>query len=135
MQLQSFFMVLGILVLIGIPIANEAGVLNGFATMLFSVLDVLMLFVSSMVSGVKTIKKQRGLSVVKGFGYITIWIAQMISLFVIWQQPAYDVWYYGAAMITMAAIATSLIDLIKAYNILASRKLPQFNRVGGDDNA
>lgn len=135
MQLQSFFMVLGILVLIGIPIANESGVLNGFATMLFSVLDVLMLFVSSMVSGVKTIKKQRGLSVVKGFGYITIWIAQMISLFVIWQQPAYDVWYYGAAMITMAAIATSLIDLIKAYNILASRKLPQFNRVGGDDNA
>ena len=46
-----------------------------------------------------------------------------------------DMVHYTTASICSVCIAVTLIYLIKDYNILATRPLPQFKRKGGDDSA
>ena len=50
-------------------------------------------------------------------------------------QPASDIFYYGAVILSLLAIFYSFKDIIQYYNILATRRLPQFDRTGGDDRA
>lgn len=50
-------------------------------------------------------------------------------------HPASDIFYYGAVIIALLAIFYSIKDIIEYYNILATRRLPQFDRTGGDDRA
>lgn len=50
-------------------------------------------------------------------------------------NPVSDLWYYAGAMISFAGILFTVTDIIRKYNVLATRKLPQFDRKGGDDNA
>lgn len=52
----------------------------------------------------------------------------------IW-HPVSDLYYYGGAVISMGAVIWTLMDIIRRYNLLTTRKLPQFNRRGGDENA
>ena len=52
----------------------------------------------------------------------------------IW-NPVSDLYYYGGAAVSMAAVIWSFLDIIERHNVLATRKLPQFNRRGGDENA
>lgn len=50
-------------------------------------------------------------------------------------QPVNDIFYYGAVILSLMAIFYSFKDIIECYNILSTRKLPQFDRTGGDDRA
>lgn len=50
-------------------------------------------------------------------------------------HPVSDLYYYGAAILSMAAILVSFISIIHAYNLLSTRRLPQFDKQGGDDRA
>ena len=50
-------------------------------------------------------------------------------------QPVNDLFYYGAAILSLLAIFYSFKDIIGYYNILATRRLPQFDKTGGDDRA
>lgn len=52
----------------------------------------------------------------------------------IW-DPVSDLYYYGGAVISMGAVIWTLLDIIGRYNLLTTRKLPQLNRRGGDENA
>lgn len=51
---------------------------------------------------------------------------------IVW-NPVSDVYYYGAVLGLLIAVIITLLDLIRNYNILATRKLPQFDYRGGDD--
>ena len=46
-----------------------------------------------------------------------------------------DMWFYGGAMAVMAYTVWCVIRIVSRYNRLTTRKLPQFNRKGGDDSA
>ena len=62
------------------------------------------------------------------FGMVSMLIGDAVLLF----QPVLDAWYYGAAFIIIA----TLINVIRAFNVLTTRKLPQFaTHKGGDDRA
>lgn len=50
-------------------------------------------------------------------------------------NPVSDLWYYAGTIAAFIGILFTITDLIRKYNILATRKLPQFDRRGGDDNA
>lgn len=62
-------------------------------------------------------------------------IAIGVALLIAVVNPVHDAYYYVGAIVSLVAIFVTLIDLIKKYNILATRKLPQFDYQGGDDNA
>lgn len=51
---------------------------------------------------------------------------------IVW-NPVSDVYYYGTVLGLLIAVVITLLDLIRNYNILATRKLPQFDYLGGDD--
>lgn len=52
---------------------------------------------------------------------------------IIW-NPVSDWFYYCGSSVSMAAVIWTLMDIIGRYNVLTTRKLPQFNKRGGDEN-
>ena len=63
-------------------------------------------------------------------------IGMVISMIILFVKPVGDIYYYIAALATMAGLLIALIDLMLSYNILATRPLPQFELYkGGDDRA
>lgn len=68
-------------------------------------------------------------------GWILPLCAAVLSFWVWFLHPVSDLYYYGAAILSMAAILVSFISIIHAYNLLSTRRLPQFDKQGGDDRA
>ncbi|MGN0328794.1 MAG: hypothetical protein ACI4D4_07415 [Lachnospira sp.] len=69
-------------------------------------------------------------------GYLGAVAANIITLLITVIAPADDEFYYVALVVSIVFMFMTLIDLIKYFNVLATRKLPQFtNYRGGDDRA
>lgn len=68
-------------------------------------------------------------------GLIFNGIALGLSIFISLIDPVYDWIYYSSTILLLASTAFILTDVIMAHNILSTRKLPQFQHQGGDDNA
>ena len=43
--------------------------------------------------------------------------------------------FYGAAILSLIGVAISITRIIRIHNLLATRRLPQFDYKGGDDRA
>jgi len=50
-------------------------------------------------------------------------------------NPVSDIFYYIGVILTLIGIFLSICDIIRFYNVLSTRRLPQFDRTGGDDRA
>lgn len=50
-------------------------------------------------------------------------------------DPVSDYWFYAGSLFSIVASFLAFTRIIRNYNILATRKLPQFSRTGGDDHA
>lgn len=75
---------------------------------------------------------------VKASGYIGILFlaaAFAVNSIVTFLHPVSDIYYYMAAMISLFAVFLSTTCIIRQHNRLATRKIPQFDRKGGDDGA
>lgn len=68
-------------------------------------------------------------------GILYFVIAFAVNSGVLLWYPVSDIYYYGAAIISLAAVFLSVVNIVKYYNKLATRKIPQFDKKGGDDNA
>ena len=63
-------------------------------------------------------------------------IASIVIWAVLWfSKPASDIFYYGGTIVALMGVFLMIKDVISYYNIMATRKLPQFDRKGGDDRA
>lgn len=63
-------------------------------------------------------------------------IMSVASTVLLLLNPASDIWYYAAIILTEIAQLYCLTQLIIKYNIIATRKIPQFNtHKGGNDRA
>ena len=62
-------------------------------------------------------------------------IASMIITALMWIiNPVSDVYFYVTAVIGMALIGVAVSKLVSKHNTLTSRKLPQFNKRGGEEH-
>lgn len=68
-------------------------------------------------------------------GFLGSALAVALALIILIIRPVSDLIYYGGVILSAAAIFMTLLGIIREYNILATRPLPQFNRTGGDDRA
>ena len=50
-------------------------------------------------------------------------------------NPISDIWYYAGTILSFLGVLFTVMEIIKKYNVLATRRLPQFDRSGGDDRA
>lgn len=62
-------------------------------------------------------------------------MAIVLALVILLWNPVSDLYFYIGAIISMGAVIWTLMDIIGRYNVLTTRKLPQFNRRGGDYGA
>ena len=62
-------------------------------------------------------------------------VSAIICGFLIFIRPVSDLWYYSGSIIMLFLVLSILIRLMKRYNMLTTRPLPQFSRTGGDDSA
>lgn len=78
-------------------------------------------------SSTKKLKKQLRASALTPslFALIIAFLVRLIN-------PVSDVFYYGATIIIFISTIITLVDIIQKYNILSTRKLPQFSRKGSD---
>lgn len=109
---------------------SEAG---GAVLQIFIWLAVAVCMGVLCVSGIKKYRKVEKLK--GGLGFLFSAAAIVVSGIIAVLQPVSDWWYYGAALLTLLTVVFILGDLIRNYNRLAMRKLPQFDKRGGDDNA
>lgn len=93
--------------------------------------------IASIVFLVKSFSRFKRLPGHKGFvGLIFDLISLVFASVVVFVQPVSDWWYYGAAFVAVISVLVTLVDVILAYNVLSTRKLPQFaTHTGGDDRA
>ena len=61
-------------------------------------------------------------------------LAIIISLIPIFMHLVDDLYYYGASIISILLIITTFSSLVKAHNLLVSRKIVQLEKRGGDEN-
>lgn len=62
-------------------------------------------------------------------------IGVLIAVVILVVNPVEDLYYYAGVVACMFAVQWSIVDIIKQYNRFTTRKLPQFNRKGGDERA
>ncbi|MCQ2081175.1 MAG: hypothetical protein MJZ11_05910 [Lachnospiraceae bacterium] len=58
-----------------------------------------------------------------------------VSGIMFFSDTIYDYMHYGASLFTCIVTLIAVVYIIKDFNILATRRLPQFDKKGGDDNA
>lgn len=68
-------------------------------------------------------------------GMITSMIGIGAGALAVFLNPAADIFFYVVCMIMSVAVFFTLRDVIEEYNLLTTRRLPQFNKKGGDDRA
>lgn len=61
-------------------------------------------------------------------------ITYAVSFIIAIANPVSDLIYYGAVIITLIVIVCTNVSIINKRNISATRKLPQFNKSGGDNS-
>lgn len=62
-------------------------------------------------------------------------VSVIIAIIITVLKPVSDIFYYSGVILTLGSILLTIKELIYYYNILATRRLPQFDRTGGDDRA
>lgn len=71
----------------------------------------------------------------KSIGFTMAIFAILAAVGILVLNPVSDIFYYAGAILTLVAVFVTIKDLIYYYNIMATRRLPQFDRTGGDDRA
>lgn len=71
----------------------------------------------------------------RGMGLTWILLPTILSVAVALINPVSDIYYYSCAGILLITMLIALVDLIRCYNLFATRPLPQFHYKGGDDRA
>lgn len=61
-------------------------------------------------------------------------IALLISVIIIIVNPVSDLYYYAGTAISIIMVIWSFADIVKGLNMLTTRKLPQLEKRGGDEN-
>lgn len=133
---RALWMILGIYVGIflfaGLSVIFEVD--SFFELLLVAVWPVSV--VGTLAYGVIGIRKERqvrekGVSPGLLISMVVVAVSAGIGIF----KPVSDIYYYAGVILTLGAVLFNFVDIIKNYNRLAMRRLPQFDKKGGDDRA
>ena len=95
-----------------------------------------LVFIAMVICCIVGFNKYKKAKDAKGFiGFILCTIAVAVSTLIKLFNPVSDLYYYAGAILTLLAVMFSFVDIIRNYNKLAMRRLPQFDKQGGDDRA
>lgn len=119
-------MIVGFAVL---PLLTELTISMPFVIWIILLIAMVIAFVSGWTQLGKIPDKQ------SFTGYIAACIAVAIGGAITLLNPVSDLWYYGGTILGLLAVGLLIWDIIRYYNVLSTRRLPQFDKQGGDDRA
>lgn len=95
-----------------------------------------VILIITIISSIKGLKIHKMIPSTKGmFGFLSGMIAIIIGGIIVFINPVSDIYYYAGTLLVLLAVLITIIDIIRNYNILSTRELPQFRKQGGDDFA
>lgn len=134
-QWVTFILIFGCVLYVLLPVLAE-NVLPWleslpYRQMLSSVTMVSAVFtiVTSLISLIRSRKLKLSGKLLTPFCYS---ISTVLAVVILNTSLATDVYYYVGIFLSCGAIVYTLVDLMRKYNVLATRKLPQLERRGGD---
>lgn len=110
----------------------------------FTLMPSTLLIITTVLAGIAlaiyfselgAIKKKEKLEKKKDVGLVTAIAALILGIGITILQPISDLFYYGGALVSLVGIFVTIKDIMYYYNIMTTRRLPQFDRTGGDDRA
>ncbi len=128
-----FFQFVGLFVLSGSVFTNLLpDFMSNFHFSFLWLLILIAAFIISMIGFRKLdqVPERKGI-----LGMITGLVGIIIGAIVTFFNPASDLFFYGGVILSLIAVFFTVKDVIGQYNLLSTRKLPQFDRQGGDDRA
>ncbi len=94
------------------------------------------ILVGTIICAVMGMKKCNKLADVKQTpGFIISAVMVGIAVVIRLVNPVADIFFYIGAVLALIAVLFNMMDVLRNYNRLAMRKLPQFDKQGGDDRA
>jgi RNase P subunit RPR2 len=129
----SSFFVIAIWVFMAFSFFASAGAFTGSSILML--ITLVATVIVCIVGFIKFSKYSKIMGKVELPGFITPLIAVVIAEFITLVNPVSDLYYYGGTILCFIATLFTITSIINKYNILSTRKLPQFNREGGDDRA
>ena len=111
----------------------------------FTLMPSTLLIIATILAGISLViyyselgaikKKEKPDDKKKDPGVLTAILALILGIGILVLQPVSDLFYYGGALVSLAGIFITIKDIMYYYNIMTTRRLPQFDRTGGDDRA
>ena len=111
----------------------------------FTLMPSTLLIITTILAGISLViyyselgaikKKEKPDDKKKDPGVLTAILALILGIGILVLQPVSDLFYYGGALVSLAGIFITIKDIMYYYNIMTTRRLPQFDRTGGDDRA
>lgn len=132
--LLLFGVVMPVLLLYLVIFMCDADILGAFRT--FQMEVYLTVFVIMLILLVSVFKKIKRLTEKKFFGFGCFVLFMFVSLVLFIWNPVSDIYYYIGIAVALLATLGGTVSVIGYYNVLSTRKLPQFDtHKGGDDDA
>lgn len=132
---RNFFNVVNIFIVIWLCVTFLGAFLALVSSLLHSAFLIYgIIFIGAAITTIYGIKISQKADLKNGvLGFIGSLAAIAISGFIALINPVSDLFYYGGTIASYLATLFTLLSIIQKYNILASQKLPQFEKRGGEE--
>ncbi len=116
-----------------------------FLNIFFTFMPATMLILTTILAAVSLViyytelaairKREKTDKKKKDPGVMTAIAAIALGILILVLDPVSDLFFYGGALLSLLGIFVTIKDIMYYYNIMSTRRLPQFDRTGGDDRA
>lgn len=117
-----------------------------FAAIVFAIIGLCISFIQAHALsnrekheddlGLKSVKQEEKTTKFSSVISILIsFLAMLIPVLILAINPVDDIFYYEAAIVSLALVLVNFYSIIKKHNDLVSTKLPQLEKRGGDESA
>ena len=125
--------VIGWVILIIFLLPTAFALVGGMSSQSIGIIVSMISIFAAAIAGIPKMKKvpeKKGLG-----GFIAAIVVSVIAMVVYLIKPVADYYYYGTALLCLIVVFWMIYGIIHQYNILSTRRLPQFDKQGGDNRA
>ncbi len=125
--------VIGWVILIIFLLPTAFALVGGMSSQSIGIIVSMISIFAATIAGIPKMKKvpeKKGLG-----GFIAAIVVSVIAMVVYLIKPVADYYYYGTALLCLIVVFWMIYGIIHQYNILSTRRLPQFDKQGGDNRA
>lgn len=129
---RKIFIITVLLLYLGIPLVffSFKVLVQFYSKQVGIIIGIIILLITAIVMIIKKVKNPK-----LDTSYYKLLIGLIATISMFFFRPASDIYYYAVAMFSIGITILSFFNILEKYNIMSTRKLPQLEKRGGDENA